>query len=123
MLKRSILILICLLSLSACEKSSESADIKTTLDEVKKTLNDLSSQTTSVANDELEKLNTFEYLVSELPLSSTTAEISEHLNKLGTDRWDCYQIFKENEYYRFFCRRMPKTYLRYLQYLPKFLGQ
>jgi hypothetical protein len=119
--KRILTVLTLLFLLSACDKANDK-DLKITLDELKKTLGNLSTQTNEIANEELEKLYKYEYLVSELPLTSSPAEFSEHLNKLGTDRWDCYQIIKETDTYRLFCRRMPKSLLRYLQFLPKFVG-
>ena len=73
---------------------------------------------TDAASSEVEKLFIFEYKV--LPLSgdksSKQAELA--LNQLGKDRWDCFQIVEMEEGPSAFCRRAPKTYLRYI---PRFM--
>ncbi len=64
--------------------------------------------------DEVEKLSALEYKVKDLDASSSARQIQAELELLGKDRWDCYQISHLQDVTRLYCKRMPKSYLRYL---------
>ncbi len=70
------------------------------------------------AQKEIEKLFTFQYKIVEYSDSLSAAELEKKLNKLGKERWDCFYVshIKKNNQgkIRIFCKRKPKTYLRYV---------
>jgi hypothetical protein len=66
------------------------------------------------ASVEMEKLFTFEYRVLEIPTASTSEEIQKILELAGKERWDCFHIESQNASLRIFCKRNPKTALKYI---------
>ena len=66
------------------------------------------------AGAETEKLFTFEYRVQEIGKDVKPAEIQARLAALGKDRWDCFHIEPRKDALLLFCKRQPKTYLRYI---------
>jgi hypothetical protein len=68
------------------------------------------------AQDEVDKLMQVEYLVEEIPGTSSKKALQDHLSKLGADRWECFSISpgSDGTMLRLVCKRKPKSYLRYL---------
>ena len=73
------------------------------------------------ATSELEKLFIYEYRVENFPNGLSSQQISNRLNDLGKDRWDCFHIEPHEEGRQVFCKRMPRTVLRYLRYFPNLM--
>lgn len=65
------------------------------------------------ASAEMEKLFRLEYRVVEIK-NGSSSEIEQQLTALGNDRWDCFHAESSRNALLFFCKRAPKTYLRYL---------
>lgn len=72
------------------------------------------------ATEELEKLFRFEYKVVTLTADQEDDQkLEAYLNQLGQDRWECFSIERMMGELRLYCRRRPKTYLRYIpRWLP-----
>ncbi len=66
------------------------------------------------AGGELDKLFVFEYRVEEIQRNASKDEMEEILGRLGKERWDCFHIQPEGDALRLFCKRNPKTYLKYI---------
>ena len=84
--------------------------IKAELRKLQPQANELSNQ----AQGEVEKLFSFEYEVAEFPETLSAEELEIELLNLGKDRWECFQVLHINKNLRAICRRVPKTYLRYI---------
>jgi peptidoglycan hydrolase CwlO-like protein len=84
--------------------------IKAELRKLQPQANELSDQ----AQGEVEKLFSFEYRVAEFPDTLTAQELELELVSLGKERWECFQVLHINKSLKVMCRRMPKTYLRYI---------
>lgn len=67
-----------------------------------------------LAGDEIEKLHALEYRVEEIPWSSEIDELNQRLAELGRDRWDCFHLERAFDVNRIYCKRRPKSYLRYI---------
>ncbi|MCO6430557.1 MAG: hypothetical protein J5J00_06820 [Deltaproteobacteria bacterium] len=63
---------------------------------------------------EVSKLHSLEYKVFELDKSTDSFEIERKLATLGLERWDCFFVRERFDSLQFFCKRHPKTLLRYL---------
>lgn len=66
------------------------------------------------AGEEVEKLFTFQYKIFELKRSGTPEQMESELNAAGQEGWECFDTNVEKDLIQFFCKRRPKTYLRYL---------
>lgn len=87
------------------------------LEGIKKELKQLQPQADQLSNQaqgEVEKLFTFEYKVQSVPSNTPATELEQLLTKLGQDRWDCFHVAHVAEQLNILCKRMPKTYLRYI---------
>jgi len=92
-------------------------EFEQTVDQVTRSIGKLAPDSKAIkelTTEEVEKLFVFEYLVSDAPPQSSTAELQETLTKLGQERWECFHIERTAETLRIFCKRRPKTYLRYI---------
>lgn len=113
-----------LLFIAACQsKDSErqfkelTQDLQRAADQTMQKLGKLASdpgQISDLTSDEIEKLFVFEYTVVDLPAAATSREMEVKLTQLGADRWECFHIERSGDVIRFFCKRRPKTYLRYI---------
>ena len=103
--------LIALLALSAC-RQQDNEKLNESVKELKKTVAALSNQTGALAGEEVEKILNYEYKVEDLKADASRGELEKSLNELGKDRWECFQLEKQPDRYRVFCRRKPKSYLR-----------
>ena len=66
------------------------------------------------ASREMEKLFVFEYHVEDIARDNSAKEMEARLARLGRDRWECYHVEPIDKSLRFFCKRRPKTYLKYI---------
>jgi hypothetical protein len=66
------------------------------------------------AANELDKLVTYEYHIAELDREATTESIEARLGELGKERWDCFHIDPGVKTLRIFCKRAPKTVLKFI---------
>ncbi|MCB0309623.1 MAG: hypothetical protein KDD42_00225 [Bdellovibrionales bacterium] len=73
-----------------------------------------SSDVHKLTTAEVEKLFTYEYKTLELSADAGPKEIETKLAELGADRWDCFYAERVNKALLFYCKRRPKTYLRYI---------
>lgn len=113
-----VFLLLLLFTVPGC-KSDPANEGSILIDELQKTIENLKSRVStteldSLANQEVEKLFTFEYTVKELPIESTGTEINETLSELGLERWECFHVEEKTTFIRLYCKRRPKTYLRYV---------
>lgn len=88
--------------------------IKQSIRSAKDTVADLTSDGSEMAQGEVEKLFVFEYKVVEFQMDLPASELQESLTLLGRERWDCFHVEPQELSNRFFCKRRPKTYLRYI---------
>lgn len=104
--------IVCLLTLIllACEQNIDLKDLKESL---QSEYQQRHSQVSALAEDEIEKMFAIEYKVFEIAEKNNVNILEDELNKFGKERWDCFFIDKNAESYRLFCRRKPKSYLRY----------
>lgn len=100
------------------EKNKQlSQDLSQTLDEAHKLINEFGGQKDKIkglATSEAEKLFQLEYKVYDFTKNSAELNLSEELNKLGKERWDCFHVIDLGEKIQFFCKRTPQSYLRYI---------
>jgi hypothetical protein len=116
----------CAISLFGCKPDPGAApshieklrkDLETTLNDTRKTIESLgprSDELQKSATEEVEKLFTFEYHVAEFPIEEKKDVLNDELAKLGKERWDCFHIEPRKEVIRLYCKRRPKSYLRYI---------
>ena len=110
--------------LSACESGKPPAELeslnsqlKDFLKKAEQKIEGLTPETRGVSeatSQEVEKLFTFEYKVVEFKTEASSQEIEARLQALGQDRWECFSSEGSSRSLRIFCRRRPKTYLRYI---------
>ena len=106
------LLLLCLLLLSCENADFTSKDLSKNLAELKQGLQEVTANKEQLASEEIEKLFVYEYKIVSLPFEVHRQE--EELSRLGMQRWECFHIdVRENEV-RAYCKRRPKTYLRYI---------
>ena len=116
-----------LLLLTSCAPDETQQErLEELLGEATETLNDLTRHGNEIGSDlgnqasgEVEKLFIFEYKVFDLKKEESTQSIEEELNRLGKERWQCFHVEPLEKDFRFFCKRRPKTYLRYI---PRFIS-
>lgn len=128
MTRKLFLPLVLIILLAGCEqnKTSDKLDelgneLNDTLDETKKLLKEYtnigkskSKELETAAQGEVEKLFTFEYHVEVFPAETSAEEINERLSEIGKERWECFHGEVKSDGHHFYCKRRPKTYLRYL---------
>ncbi|MEZ4753643.1 MAG: hypothetical protein R3A13_04955 [Bdellovibrionota bacterium] len=122
----SVLLIYLTLFCGGCDQNSDQ-----TLDEIKgglekgietarKSIESLSpdkSDTTAAAVDELEKLFRFEYKTFRISRAEGSAGIERELQELGLERWECFQVIDMIQEVEVYCKRRPKSYLRYFKAL------
>ncbi len=67
-----------------------------------------------LTQDEISKLFTFEYKVVELDAALSSKELELKLSELGKEMWECFSVAPVDSTLKVFCKRRPKTYLRYI---------
>ena len=68
----------------------------------------------SLTTEQLEKLFIFEYQIMEVAADSPTSDIERRLQAFGRERWECYFVEHSGNSTRFYLKRRPATYLRYV---------
>lgn len=110
-------------SLTSCERSHDgrlaelSDEVHQTLRKAEEKIGELGRGSGSVqklAGDEVEKLFIFEYELVSVPIDSSKAVLESTLQEMGKERWDCFHTERLKKELVFFCKRRPKTYLRYI---------
>lgn len=66
------------------------------------------------ASEEVGKLFVLEYKVIEYASTEPAESIEAALAALGAERWDCFHVEQRPDALRFYCKRTPKTFLRYI---------
>ena len=102
-----------LLGLCSCDSSS-SKSISKFIDDASSKVAPVPGKVSELTQDELSKLFTFEYKVLELDSKLTSDEIEAKLTDLGKEMWDCFAVTPSESVIKLFCKRRPKTYLRYI---------
>lgn len=110
---------ICLLFLLTACNTDSSPEAEALLKEMNRALESVKgsiggNELDSLASQEVEKLFVFEYKVIELESEESIDQLNEQLTELGKERWDCFHIEEQAKKIRLFCKRRPKTYLRYI---------
>lgn len=85
--------------------------------QVTDTVSEGANRVTSSAEEEVQKLFRWEYKVVDIPAEFGATETEAYLMSIGRDRWDCFHIEPRDNKLRAFCKRHPRTPLRYLPYL------
>ena len=119
---RILLLIILAVGLWGCDTSSPDVrkltdEFSRTVDDARKRLSDLTpskDDIRSLTTDELAKLAVFEYKVIDIKKDTSTQDMQEVLAALGQERWECFDTQDYRESLRFFCKRRPQTYLRYV---------
>jgi len=96
------------------EETSYWETIKDKFEELKSDNLEKSEKARNWIEEDIEKIGDWEYKVIKMS-SSNNEEIEENLNKLGTDRWECFWVEKRKEEIVFYFKK-PK--ISYLQKLP-----
>ena len=115
-----LLLMILLIISIGCNDGSLSKateELKQAVEQTKETIkrhSPLNDDNKEMAAKELEKLFLFEYKVIELGQKESSERIEAELGALGKDRWDCFHVEPSGSTLRVFCKRAPKTYLRYI---------
>jgi hypothetical protein len=79
-----------------------------------KTVSGPAKQLTGEAEKQLEKMFVFEYKVAEVDRRQSAEALQKDLDALGTERWECFHMEPKDQKLLVFCKRHPKSYLRYL---------
>jgi len=124
-MRRILAPLFSLFLLCSCQSGSDNPqlesikkELKKSLKEAKVAIDELGGDKFEATSEELEKLFAFEYKVFEADTKLGTGEMERVLGAFGKERWECFHAEKEQNKLRFFCKRRPKSYLRYI---PKIL--
>lgn len=113
-----ILLFILPIFFTSCDQGYDSTlEIEESVSKLKSTISDLTKKNEKLAVEEIEKLFIFEYKVASLPSNSTSDVVESNLKLLGKERWECFHVEKTKETIDIYCKRRPKTYLRYMSVL------
>ncbi len=102
-------------SFLGCKTVKDAASKDETIKSLTKGAEELLGNTT-LSIEELKKLKQVEYKVLKLALDNSPKELSESLNKLGKERWVCFDVERNTDKNTIliFCRRPVYTPLRYV---------
>ena len=89
-------------------------ELKKTIENAKEKISPYTEDVESTASEEISKLLTVEYKVVKIPLSTPPEELTEELTELGKERWECFHVEQHLDTRQIYCRRRPKSYLRYI---------
>jgi hypothetical protein len=107
---------------AACEQGKMKETLLDGAEDLQRTWQDLtrslqettpSQEAQTLAGQEIEKLFAFEYRVQEIPMPSPAAEIEKVMARMGQDRWECFHVESNFEALLLFCKRRPRSYLRF----------
>ncbi len=105
------LLLLATALLSACPEDTPTFD---DIYPAAESLQRKTSEAADSAGEEVNKVFTFEYRVLDIPQAASRAHIERELNAAGQEMWECFDMKEYGDSFRFFCKRRPKTYLRYI---------
>lgn len=108
---------ICALALTLIGCDQNSGDLSKLEQEARSLLKGVSEDHKKVQDattKEVEKLFTFEYKVFDFSMEASSGEIEKKLSEGGREGWECFAVHEKRPNLRFFCKRRPKTYLRYV---------
>jgi hypothetical protein len=78
-----------------------------------------STEMTAAAQKQFQDMLSFEYRVIEVDNSLSAEKLQDALARLGSERWECFNILDRGASYMVSCRRRPISLLHYvLRYLP-----
>ena len=106
-----------LVALPACRSSDDSSvinDFKSTIADLSTKLDQRRQEVQNSSAAELHKLHSLEYKLIEIDASASSSDIEQNLAELGSERWDCFHIQPLDKTLRVFCKRSPKTFLKYI---------
>ena len=116
--------IVLIIFMTGCESRDQMDRLDETVGDVKQRLGDFAKkfqnkapsteEIQSMTQEELEKLSAFEYKVEDFNKSMSASDVESALQTLGRDRWECFQVIQVEDNIRVFCKRPPKTYLRYI---------
>lgn len=110
------------IALTGCQQQEEMTldevqkSLSKTLDQAGKTLGEIterSRRVPDIAQSEVEKIVSFEYRVMKISKTDEPELMEAELAALGEQRWDCFHVEPQGLDLLFFCKRRPKSYLRY----------
>ena len=115
-MRKTLMMLLALGLLAGCKDSVSTVgdDVQRGFDQARKAIDELTPELKDKTIGEVEKLFVFEYHVEEVDPALPSAQIQERLAALGADRWDCFHIEAREEVLQVFCKRNPKTYLKFV---------
>jgi hypothetical protein len=100
---------------SGCQSKDKNSQIRDLVDSLTNPQNIPSREKLSEgAQQEVEKLFVFEYKVAEVKAELPAADLEAALQALGQERWECFALQQQGAMLRLFCKRRPKTYLRFI---------
>lgn len=106
-----------LAAFTGCEdRYGAPSDTQRELEEFKDGISELMKHTDQPMA-EVKKLREWEYLVTSIPLEQGQTDYERTLNRLGKDRWDCFDIHQVTEprpALMIFCKRPPDTPLHFV---------
>jgi hypothetical protein len=105
-----------ILAFSGCQQTPTKESLSDTFEGLRETLDPAAisgEKIQDMATQEFEKLFTLEYRVVDMDSSLSGDQQEALLMQLGRDRWDCFHITPQEFGLRVFCKRQPKSYLRY----------
>lgn len=108
-----VLVLCSLVAIGGCKQVQESDDVRALTKQLKDTLGEYTPSTEDTTK-EVEKLFTYEYQVLSFERDTKPTAIQESMAGAGAERWDCFHVEERDEDLLVFCKRQPKTMLRYI---------
>ena len=113
---RTHLYLLPLMLLPACKDSAPQVPegVSKAWEQARSAVDKISPEVQQRTSGEVEKLFVFEYHVEDIESGRSADELKERLTALGRDRWDCFHIEPQEQGLRVFCKRNPKTFLKYI---------
>lgn len=71
---------------------------------------DVPSDVTAWLKKDIEYMSRWFYKVESV-IAVTDKDIEKRLNELGKERWECFQVIRDRDTYRLFCKRRKRSYL------------
>lgn len=112
-----ILLLLTLLSLSACDREEATSVLdqaKDVLDSAQRQIAPVADDVSNRTNEELQKITTIEYKTMIFEKNVNDRVFEQSLQALGQDRWDCFEVIPYEDRLTVVCKRLPISYLKLL---------
>ena len=110
--------------LCSCSNPEDTAKLNRVVDDLTRKISDAgdslqkyapdTNEVSQMTSEEISKLFSFEYLVKDMDDSLSPSQMGMELQRLGLERWECFNTLQIGSKLRFFCKRHPETYLRYI---------